>query len=160
MYSVKGSHLETVQSLLKFKSLRCDYQNKVCVCAVNECVRVCTCAHVYLFVVVCVCVCAFTFLCVLTKLLCLSICSYSNLHVMCCAQAGQTVYHIVAATYNAKDIAEELLHLDCPLDTPDEDVSIAREIVTHMHICSKGIQDFDFFQISNCLAMLSMYLAN
>ena len=57
---------------------------------------------------------------------------------MCCAQAGQTVYHIVAATYNAKDIAEELLHLDCPLDTPDEDVSIAREIVTHMHICSKG----------------------
>ena len=48
------------------------------------------------------------------------------------------MYHIVAATYNAKDIAEELLHLDCPLDTPDEDVSIAREIVTHMHICSKG----------------------
>ena len=41
---------------------------------------------------------------------------------MCCAQAVQTVYHILAATYNAKKIAEELLHLDCPLDTPDEDV--------------------------------------
>ena len=58
---------------------------------------------------------------------------------MCCAQAGQTVYHIVAATYNAKDIAEELLHLDCPLDTPDEDVRsciIAREIATHTCTCS------------------------
>ena len=60
---------------------------------------------------------------------------------MCCAQAGQTVYHIVAATYNAKDIAEELLHLDCRLDTPDEDVRsriIAREIATHMHMFLSG----------------------
>ena len=60
---------------------------------------------------------------------------------MFCAQAGQTVYHIVAATYNAKDIAEELLHWDCPLDTPDEDVRshiIAREIATHMHVFLSG----------------------
>ena len=59
---------------------------------------------------------------------------------MCCAQAGQTVYHIVAATYNAKDIAEELLHLDCPLDTPDEDVRsciIARGL-PHMHMFLSG----------------------
>ena len=39
------------------------------------------------------------------------------------SQAGQTVYHIVAATYNTKDIPEELMDLDCPLDAPDEDVS-------------------------------------
>ena len=38
-------------------------------------------------------------------------------------QAKQTVYHIIASIfYNAKDIAEELLDLDCPLDAPDEDV--------------------------------------
>ena len=52
------------------------------------------------------------------------------------------MYHIVAATYNAKDIAEELLHLDCPLDTPDEDVrshaSLLREITTHMHLFLSG----------------------
>ena len=56
---------------------------------------------------------------------------------MSCAQAGQTVYHIVAATYNSKDVAEELLHLDCPLDTPDEDVRlhiICKKIVTHAHV--------------------------
>ena len=55
---------------------------------------------------------------------------------MSCAQAGQTAYHIVAATYNAKDIAEELLHLpqsmDCPLDTPDEDV---RRVSDDFHTC-------------------------
>ena len=39
------------------------------------------------------------------------------------SQAGQTVYHIAAATYNAENIAEKLLHLDSPLDTPDGDVS-------------------------------------
>ena len=38
MYSVKGGHLETVRGLLKYKSLKCDYQNKVCVCV---CVCVC-----------------------------------------------------------------------------------------------------------------------
>ena len=37
-------------------------------------------------------------------------------------QAKQTVYHIIASIYNAKDIAEEFLGLDCPLDAPDEDV--------------------------------------
>ena len=63
------------------------------------------------------------------------------IHVIWCAQDGQTVYHIVAATYNAKDIAEELLHWDCPLDTPDEDVRsriIVREIATHMHVFLSG----------------------
>ena len=53
------------------------------------------------------------------------------------AQAGQTVYHIVAAMYNATNIAEELLHLDCPLDTPDEDVRshiIAIERLPQMHV--------------------------
>ena len=62
---------------------------------------------------------------------------------MCCAQAGQTVYHIVAATYNAKDIAEELLHLDCHLDTPDDDVRSrinAREIATHAHVPFRATQ--------------------
>ena len=77
------------------------------------------------------------FVCVLTKMLLVA----SSLHVMCCAQAGETVYHIVAATYNARDIAEELLHLDCPLDAPDEDVRsciIVREIATHMHVFLSG----------------------
>ena len=71
--------------------------------------------------------------------------SYSNLHVMCCAQAGQTVYHILAATYNAKEIAEELLHLDCPLDTPDEDVRsriIATEIATHARVPFRATQPY------------------
>ena len=55
---------------------------------------------------------------------------------MSCAQAGQTVYHIVAATYNAKDIAEELLHLNCPLDTPDEDVSTWHlQCTSHNVVC-------------------------
>ena len=51
------------------------------------------------------------------------------------------MYHIVAATYNAKDLAEELLHLDCPLDARDEDVRsciIARDIATHMHVFLSG----------------------
>ena len=55
---------------------------------------------------------------------------------MYCAQAGQTVYHIVAATYNAKDIAEELLHLDCPLDTPDENVRSHIIAMPHTCMCS------------------------
>ena len=55
------------------------------------------------------------------------------------------MYHIVAATYNAKDIAEELLHLDCPLDTPDEDVRsfiIAREISTHACVLFRATQPY------------------
>ena len=61
------------------------------------------------------------------------------------AQAGQTVYHIVAATYNAKDVAEELLHLDCPLYTADEDVRlhiIVKEIVTHARVLFRATQPY------------------
>ena len=47
-------------------------------------------------------------------------------------QAKQTVYHIIASIYNAKDIAEELLGLDCALDAPDEDVR-------HVHSCWKFV---------------------
>ena len=44
-------------------------------------------------------------------------------------QDKQTVCHIIASIYNAKDIAEELLDFDCALDVSDEEVR-------HVHIFS------------------------
>ena len=97
MYSVKGGHLETVQSLLKYKSLRCDYQNKVCASAVNECARllvcVCLCAgHEGLcacaLVVLCYCTCLRCFVCVCLCLFmcaCMILCSCICFHVCVCA---------------------------------------------------------------------------
>ena len=46
----------------------------------------------------------------------------ANYHTNVSSQAGQTVYHVIASIYNAKDIAEEFLDLDCALDASDEDV--------------------------------------
>ena len=54
-------------------------------------------------------------------------------------QAKQTVYHIIASIYNAKDIAEELLDLDCALDAPDEEVR-------HVHSCWKFVTHHTSFR--------------
>ena len=79
MYSVKGGHLETVRSLLKYKALRCDYQNEVGVCVVCVCVRacaLCACVHVCVCVcVVCVCVCV----CVCCVCVCVCVLGWTHL---------------------------------------------------------------------------------
>ena len=119
--------------------------------ATYVCTCLCLCVHTFVHVCVrlsgaCMCKYVCAFVCVLLVCLCVHVCICvcvvcadkivicGVFHAMCCAQDGQTMYHIVAATYNAKDIAEELLHLDCPLDTPDEDVRCKRDCHTHVHV--------------------------